>query len=178
MPVLRVHQIYFSIKYLLVKKIELYSTSDNESYQPYILFAHAFAGCDSTSALYKKGKRSVITLLKKNENLKQSVSIFYEKNKTVNELYPVAEKIVKALYSSNLNNQTTIAQLRYNIYSKSVIIGDKESALAILPPTESALKLHTQRVYYQMQLWLKNEEIRSTDWGWMSSNFGCSRCIA
>lgn len=38
----------------------LYSSKDNISLQPFILFAHAFVGCDTTNALFKIGKRGIL----------------------------------------------------------------------------------------------------------------------
>ncbi|XP_044758597.1 uncharacterized protein LOC123316535 [Coccinella septempunctata] len=35
----------------------LYSTSQHREFKPFILFAHAFSGCDSTSAMYNNGKK-------------------------------------------------------------------------------------------------------------------------
>ena len=35
-----------------------------------------------------------------------------------------------------------------------------------LPPANNAAKYHSLRVYYQVQVWLKNETLKATDWGW------------
>ena len=39
-----------------------------------------------------------------------------------------------------------------------------------LPPTNSAAKHHSYRVYLQVQLWLGNDTIQATDWGWELNN--------
>nr|CAH7764460.1 unnamed protein product [Callosobruchus chinensis] len=155
------------------KHTQIYSTSNNKEFKQFILFAHAFAGCDSTSSIFNQGKKSIIGLLKKNEYLAKSVSIFYEKDKVIDELYVVAENVLKKLYSSSSTSMDnlTIAELRYKVYSSLVTTAKKQSALSLLPPTSSALKMHTGRVYYQVQVWLNNEKINPKDWGWKSSNF-------
>ena len=36
-----------------------------------------------------------------------------------------------------------------------------------LPPTESATKYHSMRVYYQVMVWMQAaEDMRAQDWGW------------
>lgn len=35
----------------------IYSTQNEKNLKPFLLFAHAFAGCDTTSAVFKKGKK-------------------------------------------------------------------------------------------------------------------------
>nr|CAI5866755.1 unnamed protein product [Callosobruchus analis] len=155
------------------KHTQIYSTSNNKEFKPFILFGHAFAGCDSTSSIFNQGKKSIIELLNKNEHLAKSVSIFYEKDKVIDELYVVAENVLKKLYSSSSSSidGLTIAELRYKVYSSLVTTARKQSALSLLPPTSSALKMHTARAYYQVQVWLNNEQIHPKDWGWKSSNF-------
>ena len=35
-----------------------------------------------------------------------------------------------------------------------------------LPPTSSVAHQHTKRVYFQVQLWLSNDELAPTSWEW------------
>lgn len=162
------------------KNIQLFAIADNRNHRQYILFAHAFAGCDETSALYEQGKRRIFKILQENATLQESVAIFSEPNKTIEELYAVAETMIKKMYRKPIKGprkeQTTsqltdisIDELRYQTYKGSVLTGTKECALAFVPPTESALRLHTKRVYYQIKKWLDNEQINPLDWGWSAN---------
>lgn len=45
----------------------------------------------------------------------------------------------------------------------------KKFSLAVLPLTDAALKEHTKRVYYQIQLWLGHDSINPELWGWKRS---------
>lgn len=55
---------------------KLYSTSDNKNFKDFMLFAHAFAGCDTTSALFGKGKKRIIKILEKNEEARAFSKVF------------------------------------------------------------------------------------------------------
>ncbi|XP_015125311.1 uncharacterized protein LOC107047093 [Diachasma alloeum] len=142
----------------------LYSTRDHKHMRPFILFAHALVGCDSTSALFGKGKKTVMTLLQKNESICQSISVFYNQDRTLDELYPVAENIVKRLYVKDEDALLPINELRYKMFISS-IAGAKKDVLTTLPPTQAALMEHVKRVYFQVQQWLLHK-LDPLQWGW------------
>lgn len=146
------------------KQKSLYSTKDHKGLRAFILFAHALVGCDSTSALFGKGEKSVIKLLEKDESICQSISIFYDQNRTVDELYPVAEDIVKRLYGKGEETLLPINELRHKMFISSVADAKKD-VLATLPPTQAALIQHVKRVYYQIQQWLSHK-LDPLEWGW------------
>ncbi|XP_045475385.1 uncharacterized protein LOC123686399 isoform X2 [Harmonia axyridis] len=148
----------------------IYSTEYDKNLKPFLLFAHAFAGCDTTSAIFKKGKKSIISLLKKKPDLQALISVFYESNRSIEELYAVSEKIIFHLYGQSITDELTLGELRYRIFSLSAAAFKKEVILASLPPTESALREHTKRVYYQIQQWLGNN-LNPDDWGWRRTLF-------
>lgn len=58
--------------------------------------------------------------------------------------------------------------MRYESFLKATT---KNSAakLSSLVPTVGAIDEHVKRVYLQTQIWLGNENIEPTKWGWMSS---------
>lgn len=43
----------------------IYSTQNDKNLKPFLLFAHAFAGCDTTSAIFKKGKKKNYIFIEK-----------------------------------------------------------------------------------------------------------------
>lgn len=127
----------------------MYSTTENRHLKKFILFAHAFTGCDTTSAIFKKGKKTVIAILKKNKELQNLVSNFDVPGKTPDEIYNVAEEFIKQLYNVDHADGLSIGELRYKIFTSSVVSSaKKELQLAYLPPTKSALREHAKRVYY------------------------------
>lgn len=56
----------------------LYSSINNAALQWFILFVHAFVGCYTTNAFFKIGKRSILKLLRDNEELIDLAKKFYE----------------------------------------------------------------------------------------------------
>ncbi|KAI4491336.1 hypothetical protein M0802_010269 [Mischocyttarus mexicanus] len=104
--------IYFYKMGLNEKKNQLFSTLNNKKFRPFILFAHAFSGCDTTSAFFKQGKRKIIALLEKNSSLVTIIRDFYKPNKNLDNLHRIAEKnYIPRLYLSGkvVNKSKTIA---------------------------------------------------------------------
>lgn len=137
--------------------------------KPFILFAHAFTGCDSTSAIFSKGKKSFISLLEKNENLQDAISIFHLPNKTVDELYNVSETVIKQMYGEEKVTKS-LANLRFEIFQQKTFMKQKAVSLENLPPTIESLTEHIKRVYYQIQLWQGNP-LDPENWGWTRNKF-------
>lgn len=111
--------------YKQTRKNVLYSSKDNSDFQKYILFAHAFSGCDSTSAIFNKGKKSIVTLIKKNEELQKLIRIFYKPDQHIDDLYEIAEKLIKKLYGLVYEEQS-LQELRYNSFVTATTVENKE----------------------------------------------------
>lgn len=65
--------------------------------------------------------------------------------------------------------------MRFTCFRKSS--AKKTFNLAILPPTQAAMKFHSFRVFYQLRLWDKDktiaDKIKPTKWGWkFIENYG------
>lgn len=144
---------------------QLYTTSYHAHWKPFILFAHAFMGCDTTSAIYRKGKKSIIKMLEKNQNLQNLVTTFYNSQSTVSDVCAAGEKIIMYLYNAQDQKEISISKLRYKMFVSSVSQIKKQLSLAVLPPTAPALNEHGKRVYYQIQQWLGNS-LNPEKWGW------------
>lgn len=130
-----------------------------------ILFLHASTGCDTTSALYKKGKRTAWKLLSTSEDLRNKVKIFNMPGAIRSDLEAAGENFLLHLYGDR--RCKTLNELRYFTLHKKVA-RQKVSAsfdLASLPPTSEASSLHFLRVYLQVQQWLGNQ-LPPTEWGW------------
>ncbi|XP_034947845.1 uncharacterized protein [Chelonus insularis] len=145
----------------------VYDTHSNQLFKDFILFVHAFSGCDSTSALFNKGKKRLVKLFLEDAQLTDMIKPFYSSNSEKRILYEVAEKIIFQLYLSNNTKEqpTTIAELRYYLFNQTIFHNNKESSLATLPPTQAALLEHTKRVYLQVQEWL-GKNMDAEEWGW------------
>lgn len=148
------------------KPYTFYSTSAHIKMKSFILFAHAFGGCDTTSAIFRKGKKSILNLLQKEEALQDACQYFYYAHSTTDTIYGAAEQFIFSLYKQNKSTKAaSIDQLRYDLFTSTVAHAKKELSLAVLPPTPSSLRQHAYRVFYQIQEWLGNE-LNPEEWGW------------
>ncbi|CAH0757850.1 unnamed protein product [Diatraea saccharalis] len=130
------------------------------SVKEHILFLHAFSGCDTTSALYRIGKKKRFSILRKDIELKQLLKIFKDPEADASALTDTGEKFMCTLYG---DPSKTLNILRYERFAQATL----KSAfnMANLPPTADDAKHHTYRVYYQIQKWLNNYK-DPTHWGW------------
>lgn len=110
---------------------ELYSTISHHHLKQYILFAHDFAGCDTTSAIYGKGKKKILAILSKNDELQKLVQIFYHRSSSIEDIYLTAEKIILYLYNS-FDTNISLGDLRYIRFQKSAFTASTEVKLAIV----------------------------------------------
>lgn len=127
-----------------------------------ILLVHAFSGCDTTSAAYRKGKLSCFKLFKKQAVLQGIADIFNSPSSSHEAVAAAGNKIFLALYNAP-RKQTSLNMHRYNAFTKSV--SNAKPDLSALPPTEGAARQHAFRVYHQIQFWLGNE-LPPVQWGW------------
>ena len=128
----------------------------------YLPLLHAISGCDTTSKPYGIGKTTV--LKKRNEIIKVG-GPFLSPNATPDEIDEAGRKIFCLIYNEE-DEHFNLDNIRKKKIEKSVIKSIKSVNVQILPPTNSAAKYHFYRVYYQVQLWLGNNNLKATDWGW------------
>lgn len=137
--------------------------------QKIILFLHAASGCDTTSALFQKGKVTPFNILKNDKKLRKKVEIFYDPEATHEEIATAGDEFLIKLYNKNFEG--SLNELRFFLYSKiagSKVIRKKKFELSSLPPTEDASHQHFFRTYHQVQLWLERK-LPATEWGWKIS---------
>lgn len=96
----------------------------NENLQSIVGFLHAFTGCDTTSAFYKKGKTKLMNA-EEPEKLVELAAVFNKPNATRKELENSAYKLICSLYSNKaekliFEKSTTFSlnDLRYLHYTK------------------------------------------------------------
>lgn len=129
-----------------------------------LLFIHALLGCDTTSQLYGIGKKKGLQILKNNSTFVAAADTFNNPSAAVIDVVAAGEKALVAVYggvsSDNLN------KLRYRKFTEMISRNTTCVQPQTLPPTSSAAKFHSQRVYYQVQLWQGNTQLDACQWGW------------
>lgn len=131
------------------------SFDQHKNIRDLILFLHAFSGCDTTSALFHKGKTASLKLIKKRLDLQSAVKIFNQTDISHDLISSNGIKFFLASYNAPVE-EDSINNHRYSCFIKFVSRG-KPVKLNLLPPTFDAAQQHLFRVYYQVQKWLGNE---------------------
>lgn len=127
-----------------------------------ILFLHSFSGCDTTSAIFRKGKALFVKLFEQNPLTKEIAAIFYDPTSTQDAIAESGEKMFLAVYRAP-SSQTDLNSHRYSVFLKSST--KLKPDLSSLPPTKGSAKYHSFRVYHQVQEWLGNQ-LPPEMWGW------------
>lgn len=133
----------------------------HQDLKEFILLVHGFSGCDSTSAIYGKGKKQLLKIFEANASLMECVRVFNSTDATPNEIEKAGERIFLFLYGTT-NFNITLDNLRYILFQKSL----KKIApkLESLPPTSASGAQHSFRTYYQVQVWYGNKELVPEQW--------------
>ena len=167
-----------------IGKVSLKLFSVHESQKKYkdlhnfILLAHAFGGCDTTSAIFNKGKKQILNLLATEPELQSAIKIFNKYDSTKDEVREAGEILFLNIYGYKKIGKSheihSLDALRYFLYTKS--LDNITQKLETLPPTPIAAEYHSYRVFLQIQNWIidssdsrkcrKNPE----DWGWKKRN--------
>ena len=117
---------------------------------PYLLFAHAFTGCDTTLGIYRFGKTSIFKRLENSERLRNIADIVYKDGQTSQIIGTAAISFFEALHSSSRSNVDPL----------------------VLPPSPRAAVYHGLRIYHQIKVWLllMNTDCDLMNWGWEIKN--------
>lgn len=150
---------------------KIYSATSFQSYnyvRDHILFLHALTGCDTTSALFGKGKKSIFktidTKLKKGDrSLLDALRTLKSPNADRSDILRSGIKLFLTIYNAP-KHITSLDEFRYQLFSRAVT-KKRAANLASLPPTEDAASQHILRSYLQTQLWLNNN-LNPQEWGW------------
>ena len=131
----------------------------------HILFQHAFLGCDTTSRLFGIGKGSILKKFKANSALQQAADVFDSTSSTLGEIESAGEKAMVAIYNGKKDD--TLNGLRLTRYCKKVAKSFNKVEPRSLPPTSSAAKYHSYRVFLQICQWKgKDCDFQPGLWGW------------
>ena len=134
-----------------------------------LLAIYAFTGCDTISAIYKKGKVTPYRKVQANDALRTKLLVFNDPKADRSAVADAGRHLLLAMFGAQ--NTDDIDSWRYQLYLKVIEKYPVHSHfnLAILPPTSAATKQHSFRTYYQVQQWL-NEKKNPLEWGWKKIN--------
>ena len=112
-----------------------------------LLFIHAFGGCDTTSAIYDKGKQAIKKLLDRSPEARDLANIFMDDKSTQETIGKTGIDLFVLLYGGKPGD--TLATLRYKSYMKMAACSSR-IVPSKLPPTERAVHFHSLRVFLQV----------------------------
>jgi len=122
---------------------------------------HALSGCDTTSALYRLGKRTAYSALTKNSDALQGLEAFQD----VPTFLDTARRFVLLMHGKKTKNLSSLNELRF------VLATTTDKPASILPPTDDAFVQHVLRAQYQVAVWCqshvaKPENMNPVGHGW------------
>ncbi|MBW0528211.1 hypothetical protein O181_067926 [Austropuccinia psidii MF-1] len=120
----------------------------------HILFLHAFTGCDTTSATFRRSKVGFFKLYLESEIITQAAMTFSNISSTYDQVEKAGKMCFLKWYKAP-KKQTSLNQYRFQSFTRSV--SNMKPEISYLPPTENAAKQHSRRTYHQVQQWLGNE---------------------
>ena len=132
------------------------------------LASHAISGCDTTSSLFKMGKRTAYNTLVVNIADMLSLAELSQSSDVTNGL-PPATKYALLPYGVKGRSWQSLNRLRYNYACKS------DTSASLIPPAEDAFEQHIRRVDYQVAIWIHSHEAKPDLWnpdgnGWQLRN--------
>ena len=131
----------------------------------HILFLHAILGCDTTSRLFGIGKGLALKKILTSKDLLEAAMIFDSENSSHFEIAAAGEKALLAIYGTKSGNSLNL--LRYQKFIDKTSTRLVQINPSTLPPTFSAAKFHSYRVFLQICDWKKeNNLMKPEEWGW------------
>ena len=122
-----------------------------------LLPLHAMTGCDTTSAPFRKGKKKPLMLAKCSVEFRSHLAIFNNKQSDKVSIAEAGEKLMMMMY--NVKQFKTLDMARY-FHLKQMITHPGLSSitkLSTLSPTSGSAKMHSFRVFLQVQSWDGND---------------------
>lgn len=129
-------------------------------------FIHAFTGCDTTSRIFGVGKKSFFEkFLKADADLASCALDFIKPGKTCDTIEMSGNRAMALVFGGKVS--ASLSSLRHSVLKKKVVSATSFVTPERLPPTASATKFHSLRVYFQIMMWLGEEaELDPINWGW------------
>ena len=128
--------------------------------------AHALTGCDTTSGLFKLGKRTAYTILQKHEDALMGLTEFHYENKDSG--LEAARKFILFMYGKGIKGKPcgTLDELRFRMATST------DKPVSSLPPTDDAFMQHALRAKLQTIIWCnshiaKPKIVDPSEYGWV-----------
>ena len=114
------------------------------------MFLHVVTGCDTTSAIYRQGKRKAFNIVH-SEKKYEMLNIFTNPGSSHEEVTCAGETFILKLYTSE--NFKTLDEYRHIAYKRAINRHSLTSSfdLVSLPPTSAAAKQDSYRTYHAIQ---------------------------
>ena len=137
------------------KGLKLYSIRDIQAKLGcdvilYVLSIHAWSGCDTTSAIFSKGKSIAMNKILGSVHARELLTAIGTGSSTPAEVGKAGVKLFLFMYGGNTID--SLACVRYNSYMKMSASG-KPLQPERMPPTERAARFHSLRVHAQIVDW-------------------------
>ncbi|XP_066928663.1 uncharacterized protein [Clytia hemisphaerica] len=131
------------------------SSNKIKDIKDHLLFIHAWSGCDSTSAIYNKGKTSFLNLVRKSKKMQSAAEM-------------------TQYLDRKIEDRRSLISIFVDFYTKyKQMLSDGWIEPEKLPPSERSAYYHGLRVYLQIMQWLLMDEDDTTfkpiEWGWNQS---------
>ena len=101
--------------------------------------------------------------------MKSCASAFIPQNKHQEDISDLGKDLIVDLFGGKSND--TLSSLRHIIFIKKWATAQAFVTPERLPPTSLATRFHSQRVYFQIMVWMGMvNEMNPTEWGWKQEN--------
>ena len=129
----------------------------------YVLFTHAFTGCD-TSAIHRFGKTAIYKKLRNLTELKKIADTFYEDDQLSDDIGKASIQFFETLNSPCHK----LPQIKKKRYDEMVMSSRLNTDPALFPLSPRAEFFHGLRVYNQLKVWqsLSDTDAKPLKWGW------------
>ena len=87
----------------------------HQNLREFTLLVHGFSGFDSTSAIYRKGKKQLLKIFEANASLMEHVRVFKSTDSTANEIEKAEERLFLFLYGAT-NYNISLDNIRYILF--------------------------------------------------------------
>ena len=115
----------------------------------YLLYLHAWSGCDTTSATFGQGKIGLMKKLKQSKDVQAIAELMMDHNATVEQVGEVGIRLFVIVFGGKQSD--SLNTLRYAKYME-MVASAKNIDPQKLPPTARAAYYHSLRVHLQVIL--------------------------
>lgn len=130
-----------------------------------LLFAHAILGCDTTSRVFSLGKGLALKYIHSDSYFTKQAVVFLDENATEDNIIKAGEAALVCLYKGTTGE--TLDDLRLQRFHQKVATSTSFVKPEHLPPTSSAVKYHSLRVFHQVQVWKGIANLCPLRFGWI-----------